>query len=334
MNRPFFGVSVFTVIVVLLFMYIGEVLTRISGEAVRGPGYEGTVGSFTPEMGEAIFWRKGACYTCHSIGSRGSAIRAPNLGESGPLNLPIGARASLRAQERAKQGMPMTPTDYLVESLVEPGAYVVEGFKNEMPVIWKPPVALKLDQIKAVVMYLQGQGGTVDAAAVDKSPFFQKLKAAATTGVEVTGAWRPYLQGDPKLGEELFFSPESPAGCGKCHAVGEKGERVGPELTHLAATRPPQFILESVLEPSKEIASGFDSILIETKGGRIITGIVKKEDAVSITVADSQGELRKIAKADIAERVPQKISLMPGNFGEILTVKDIHDLLAFLLTLK
>jgi len=32
--------------------------------------------------------------------------------------------------------------------------------------------------------------------------------------------------------------------------------------------------------------------------------------------------------------VPQKVSLMPGNFGEILTVKDLHDLLAFLTTLK
>jgi len=32
--------------------------------------------------------------------------------------------------------------------------------------------------------------------------------------------------------------------------------------------------------------------------------------------------------------VPQKISLMPGNFGEILTVKDFHDLLAYLVTLK
>jgi putative heme-binding domain-containing protein len=175
----------------------------------------------------------------------------------------------------------------------------------------------------------------VDVAAIDKSPFFEKLKAAApTAGAEVAEAWRPYVPGDPKAGEELFFNPESPGGCGKCHAVGEKGGRVGPELTHLAATRTPRFILEAILEPSKEIASGFDPILIKTKDSRFITGVVKKEDATSITVGDSQGQLQKIAKAEIAERVPQKISPMPGNFGEILTVKDLHDLLAFLTTLK
>lgn len=337
MKRSFLAVSVFTVVVVLLFVYIGEVLTRISGEAGRGPSNGVSVGSgaATPETGETIFWGKGACYTCHSIGSRGSAIRAPNLGETGPLNMPIGARAALRAQERAKQGTAMTPTDYLVESLVEPGAYVVEGFKNEMPVIWKPPVALKPEEIAAVITYLQRQGGTVDVAAIDQSPVFQKLKAtAAKAGAEVAEAWRPYIPGDPKAGQELFFNPESPAGCGKCHAVRKKGEKVGPELTHVAATRTPQFILEAILEPSKEIASGFDSVLLQTKDGRLITGIVKTEDAASITVADSQGQLQKVAKAEIAERVPQKTSLMPGNFGEILTVKDFHDLLAFLMTLR
>lgn len=337
MKRPFLAVSVFTVVVVLFFVYIGEVLTRISGEAPRGPTHEVSGGgkTATPEAGEALFWGKGACYTCHSIGSRGSAIRAPNLGEAGPLNMPIGARATIRAQQRAKQGATMTPTDYLVESLVEPGAYVVEGFKNEMPVIWRPPVALKAEEIAAVIAYIQSQGGTVDVAAIENSPFFQKLKAtAATAGAGVSEAWRPYIQGDPKLGDDLFFNPESPVGCAKCHVVKEKGGGVGPELTHLAATRTAQFILEAILEPSKEIASGFDSVLLQTKDGRFITGVVKKEDAASITVADSQGQLQKVTKAEIAERVPQKISLMPGNFGDILTVKDLHDLLAYLVTLK
>jgi putative heme-binding domain-containing protein len=204
-----------------------------------------------------------------------------------------------------------------------------------MPVIWRPPIALKPEEIKAAVTYLQSQGGSVDVAAIDKSPFFQKLKAvAATVGAAVGEAWRPYVQGDPKAGEELFFHPESPVGCGKCHAIGQKGGKVGPELAHLAAIRTAQFVIEAILEPSKEIASGFDSILIETKDGRLITGIIKQEDPAFITVADSQGQLQKVAKAEIAERVPQKISLMPGNFGEILTVKDFHDLLAFLMSQK
>lgn len=337
MKRPLLGVSIFTLLVVLLFVYIGEILTRISGEATRGPGY-GTPadGVATPQVGEALFWGKGNCYTCHSIGGRGSAIRGPNLGETGPLKMTVGARAVERAKERAKQtGKPYTAVDYLVETLTEPGAYLVQGYQNIMPVIWKPPIALKPEEIKAVIMYLQSQGGALDVAAIDRSPFFQSLKATvATAGDQVAEAWRPYLQGDVQVGKELFFNPESPAGCAKCHTVGDQGGKVGPELTKIAAIQPPQYLIESILEPSKVIVPGFEATLIITKKGQYITGIVKREDDQVIEIADNQGQLQKVAKTEIAERVPQKISMMPGNFGEILTVKDLHDLAAFLLTLK
>ena len=51
----------------------------------------------------------------------------------------------------------MTAADYIVQSHFEPGAYVVNGFKNEMPVIWKPPIALKVNEILAVDLFLQAQ---------------------------------------------------------------------------------------------------------------------------------------------------------------------------------
>src|SRR3972149_7424902 len=171
MKRPFLSASIFTFVVIFLFIYVGEVLTRISGEAVRSPIIEGSTAGVSPELGEALFWGKGACYTCHSIGGRGSAIRGPNLGEIGPLKMPIGARGVVRAQERAKQGKPMAAVDYLVESLVEPAAYVVEGFKNEMPILWRPPIRLKPAEIKAVIAYIQSQGGTVEVAAIEDSAF-------------------------------------------------------------------------------------------------------------------------------------------------------------------
>ncbi len=337
MKRPLVGVAIFTLLVVLLFVYIGEVLTRISGEATRGPGYGVPADAVaTPQAGESLFWGRGNCYTCHSIGGRGSAIRGPNLGVAGPSKMPIGARAVERAKERAKQtGKPYTAVDYLVETLTEPGAYLVQGYQNIMPVIWKPPIALKPEEIKAVIMYLEGQGGTVGIAAIDGSPFFQKLKAtAATAGDQGAEAWKPYLQGDLEAGKELFFNPESPAGCAKCHTVREQGGQVGPELTKIAAIQPPQYIIESILEPSKVIVPGFEVTLIITKDGRYITGIVKKEDDHTIEIADSQGQLQRVAKVEIGERVPQKTSIMPENFSEILTVKDLHDLLGFLLTLK
>lgn len=331
MKRPFLGVALFTVAVVLVFVYVGEVLTKISGEADRQPGVAVTAGNVSPEAGEQVFWGKGKCYTCHAVGPRGNSIRGPDQGESGPLGMAIGARAAERAKERASAtGKPFTATEYLVECLIDPGAYVVEGYKNEMPDPMRPPISLTPDETRAVVAYLQGLGGTVDVGAI-QLPAAVIARAAQAAPAE---AWAPYLPGDPKAGEELFFHPESNAGCAKCHRINGKGSDVGPELTGVAGTRDPKFIIESILEPSKVIASGYEPILLITTDGRYVTGVVRREDATVIEVADSQAEVHKVPKSEIRERSPQKTSLMPGNFGEILTVQEFHDVLAFLLTQK
>ena len=246
MKRPFLGVVIFTIVVVLVFVWVGEVLTKISGEADRSAGAV-TAGDVSPESGEAVFWGKGKCSTCHAVGSRGNSIRGPNQGEAGPLGMAIAVRAGERARERAKAtGKPFSATDYLVESLLDPGAYVVEGYKNEMPDPSRPPINLKPDELRAVVAYLQSLGGAADVAAI-------KLPAALLARMTLAApaeAWAPYVAGDAKAGAELFFAADSNAACGKCHVVNGKGGTVGPELTGVAGTRDPRFIIESILEPS------------------------------------------------------------------------------------
>jgi len=331
MKSPFLSVAAFTVGVVLVFVWIGDLITRISGEGQRRSSAAVVAGNIGPETGEAVFWGKGKCSTCHAVGSRGNSIRGPNQGESGPLGTAIGARAEERARERARAtGKPHTATDYLVESLLDPGAYVVQGYKNEMPNPMRPPIKLGADEVKAVVAYLQSLGGTVDVAAI-RLPASAQASAAAPTGADEV---KLYVRGDAKKGEALFFDPDSSAACGKCHKVGDRGSSVGPELTQVAGTRDLKFIIESILEPSKEIASGFEPILIITREGQYVTGIIKREDASAIEVIDSQGRVSRVPKDRIQQKAPQKTSLMPENFREILTVEEFHDLLAFLQTLK
>lgn len=331
MRSPFLRVALFTVGIVLVFVWIADLITRISGEGERRPSAAIVAGNIGPEAGEAVFWSKGKCSTCHAVGSRGTSIRGPNQGETGPLGLPIGARAEERARERGKAtGKPYTATDYLVESLLDPGAHVVQGYKNEMPNPMRPPIKLSPDEVKAVVAYLQSLGGAVDVGAIKLPVSAQALATAAVSADEM----KPYLPGDQKKGEALFFSPDSNAGCGKCHRVGPRGSDVGPDLSHVAGTRDLRFIIESMLEPSKEIASGFEPILIITKEGQYITGILKKEDASAIELIDSQGRVARVARDRIQQKAPQKKSLMPENFGDILTVDEFHDLLAYLQTLK
>jgi cytochrome c2 len=246
MQNSFVRAALFAVAVCAVYIYIAGVITEISGGAKGAT----TVAGVSPEAGESIFWGKGKCHTCHSLGDKGSAIRGPNLGAHGAdFPLPIGLRAEERAKEiSAKTGKPFTAADYLVSTHFEPGFFVVPGFKNEMPTVWKPPIALAVDEILAVDLYLQSQGGEPNAQLLVSSPFFAQLKkAAASNTAAAPVAFKPYLPGDPEKGKEIFFNPDSKTPCAKCHTVGDKGGKVGPELTNVAGTRDLPYIVESVL---------------------------------------------------------------------------------------
>src|SRR3989304_8639013 len=133
-------VFIFLIVIVAVFRWVGSAITKMTGGEKKAGGKV----EVPPEGGETIYWGKGRCYTCHSIGDGGSAVRCPNHGEWGDkFPLPMGARAVERAKEREKAtGKAYTATDYLVESLADPGAYVVDSFKNEMPNPWEPPLPL------------------------------------------------------------------------------------------------------------------------------------------------------------------------------------------------
>ncbi len=331
--NSFVKAALFAVAVAATYITIAVIITDISGGAKTAS----TAAGISPEAGESIFWGKGKCHTCHSIGGRGSAIRAPNLGAHGAdFPLPIGLRAEERAKEiSAKTGKPFTAAEYLTQDHYDPGAYVVSGYKNEMPFVWKPPIALAPDEILAVELYLQSLGGEPNAAALINSQYFQALKkAAGSLTAATTVAFKPYLTGDPEKGKEIFFDPDSKAPCAKCHTVGDKGGKVGPELTNVAGTRELQYIIESVLEPSAVIASGYEPYLVVTKDGEFIAGIKKGEDDKTVTLSDNEGTLHKISKDNIEKIVQQKKSIMPENFRDLLTVEEFHNLLAFLQTLQ
>src|SRR5262249_40235803 len=65
--------------------------------------------------------------------------------------------------------------------------------------------------------------------------------------------WKPYLKGDPVAGRKLFADEKSKVSCVKCHTVDKEGGRIGPALDHIASRRSAEYIMESILEPSKDI---------------------------------------------------------------------------------
>ena len=110
-------------------------------------------GNVTPaqlvKAGEEIFHTKGTCEICHRIGQKGT--RAPDLAG-------IGSRAA-----KTKPGM--SAKQYIIESLLQPGAYLVEGYPNIMPQVDKPPIALNRSEVWALTAFLESLGGTAERHA-------------------------------------------------------------------------------------------------------------------------------------------------------------------------
>jgi len=176
----------------------------------------------------------------------------------------------------------------------------------------------------------------------------EQAKAAGVTlaaGVKSAQELVPYMEGDTRAGEALFFSEE--IACAKCHTVRGrggygKGSEVGPDSTYIARTRSPQFIMESILNPRAYIDPKFETITLITRDGKEITGRKRhlidregNEDPETVQVLDSSGKLwTTYFKKDVKEISTPKTPIMPENFAQILTVKQLHDLFAYLLTLK
>lgn len=159
---------------------------------------------------------------------------------------------------------------------------------------------------------------------------------ASLEGEGIKKKWDAYLtsSGDPVKGKKLFFDSEGKANCGKCHMVNGQGGKVGPQLSFVGTSRTKAFLLESILNPKAVITSGYSSILILTKKGRFITGVKMNEDDSSIDLMDKEGNALHISKDDIKKYKTQKISIMPGNFKDILTQDEVRHLLAYLSALK
>jgi polar amino acid transport system substrate-binding protein len=147
-------------------------------------------------------------------------------------------------------------------------------------------------------------------------------------------AWRPYLAGDPAAGQKLFFDSKGKAVCSKCHTVKGQGGRIGPLLDRIASRRAPEYIMESILLPSKDIDPNYETVQVATSSGTVITGLRINESNFSIQLREENGRFHSLLKKDLDEVAVSKKSLMPDNMPEVLSIKDLHDLFAFLMTLE
>ncbi len=133
------------------------------------------------------------------------------------------------------------------------------------------------------------------------------------------------LQGDNNRGREVFVR-----NCTACHKVGNgEGREFGPNLAGVAKRMNKVKIVQSVVDPNAEVAEKYRSTLIVTTDGMPTAGLVVSENDTEVELFDGKA-VRKIAKADIEERVTQQQSSMPEGAASTLAPSEFIDLLEYL----
>lgn len=181
------------------------------------------------EAGERVFDTKGTCNICHAIGRPGN--RGPDL-----------AGVAIAAAKR-KAGF--SATDYLLESLLKPTAYLVEGYGALMPPMGS---ILTPGEIMVTVAYLQSLGGEVTIGPDEVRRALAEMTAAAaqakpaqaadaTSGSPGGSAKGGGAAGDRARGEEVYKK-----NCAPCHGPdpavdGPVGPRIGGASAALVEAR-------------------------------------------------------------------------------------------------
>ncbi len=141
------------------------------------------------------------------------------------------------------------------------------------------------------------------------------------------------LGGDAARGR-LVFTTNPAAQCKTCHKAGEVGETVGPDLTKIGAKYNKAALLDQILEPSKTIDPLFVTHLLETKDGRIVTGLIVEKGERDVALKDAQGKTIRVPHTEVEKLVPQSRSLMPELLLRDLTAQQVADLLEFMASLR
>lgn len=147
-------------------------------------------------------------------------------------------------------------------------------------------------------------------------------------------------EGNAARGKDLFYGD---ANCSLCHMVAGKGGRLGPELTAVGGSRTRDAIIDSVRNPSRRLAWGlteatkefpqeYESVTVVTADGKQIKGITLNEDSFSVQIMDTSEQIHLLEKDNLKSFQKSRQSAMPTYGTELLSDKDLKDIVAYLST--
>ncbi len=195
-------------------------------------------------------------------------------------------------------------------------------------------LAENLDRLLAKDYRAELQLDLIEAAA--KRPALKerlaRFEASRAKGDLLTRFSESLAGGDAEAGKRVFFT-KAEVSCVRCHKAHGQGGDVGPDLSGIGGKQKRDYLLESLLDPNKQIAQGFETVVLTLANGTTVSGIVRGEDAKEVRLITPEGKILVVAKGKIDERTRGK-SAMPDDVVKLLTKRELRDLVEFLASLK
>jgi len=132
---------------------------------------------------------------------------------------------------------------------------------------------------------------------------------------------------DPARGEAIY--KREALKCGSCHRIGDHGARVGPNLAAIGAASPLDYIIDSLVHPAKNVKEGYNTVVLLTTDGQVVTGIPIARGDEEVVLRDATDREVRVPTASIDEE-SAGTSLMPAGLVDSLSREELADLVRYL----
>lgn len=138
-----------------------------------------------------------------------------------------------------------------------------------------------------------------------------------------------FVNRDLENGKKMFAL----ATCYKCHRMEGQGGIVGPDLTPAGHRFSTRDLIETIVNPSKEISDQYEATIFQLDDGTMVTGRVANLNGNRYMVQENMidpGRFTNVQVEQIEVMKPSKVSMMPTGLLDTLTRDEILDLLAYM----
>jgi quinoprotein glucose dehydrogenase len=121
------------------------------------------------------------------------------------------------------------------------------------------------------------------------------------------------------------------ASCSRCHKIGAEGGEAGPALDRPDLNRTREHLLEAIVSPNSSITPGYENTVVRMKDETAYAGVLKSENEREVVLDSPEDGLITLPKDKIQSR-ERGGSGMPEGLAELLSKRDLRDLVEFLAT--